>query len=196
LIKELVMTPSKVYHGYFRGQRKNYFSPVMFFLLSIGLLIFLGNEVANLEDQITHRNDEFGRYLHQYQKIRYLICIPLISLFTWAFFYKRFNLAECVAFWFFCLGLACIIGSISCLPQALFIHHRDTVRYYADWLSWIMVMIHIFIVFFDRKVWSAIKCFLLGCSYYLILVYIYTFIAWDAGIPVTFNIYDIIRSIF
>ena len=31
LVKDLFLQPKKVYHGYFVGQRKTYFSPVTFF---------------------------------------------------------------------------------------------------------------------------------------------------------------------
>lgn len=197
LTKELLITPGKVYNGYISGKRKSYFSPVMFFLLTIGLLIFLNGKVSDYENHITHRNDEFNKYLYQhYQKLRYLVCIPIIGLISWLFFYKRYNLAETLSFWFFCLGLACVIGIISFLPQMIFIPHRDTVRYIFDWISWIVVVIHIFIFFFNRSWWSAAKCVLLGILYYLILVYIYSYLASQEGFPVSYNLFDIIRQVF
>src|SRR6476646_10857932 len=50
LIKDLFIRPVSVYDGYFGGQRKKYFSPVLFFLVTAGILTFLYPYVFDYED--------------------------------------------------------------------------------------------------------------------------------------------------
>jgi hypothetical protein len=185
-----------VYTSYFSGKRKTYFSPVMFFLIMAGLVVVLGEKLWDFEDYITGRNDEFGRILHRYEKIRFVIFIPLISLLTWLFFYKRYNLAESITFWFFCMGTISFFGILSYLPEAIFIKHRNTIRYFADWLIMIVMFIHIFKVFFERTWWSGIKCFLLGFISYISLAYIFLLLAYYKGLDIDFNLWHLLKDIF
>lgn len=196
LTKDLLISPKEVYLGYFSGKRKTYFSPVMFFLIMIGLVVFLGEKLWDWEDFITQRNDEFGRILHRYEKVRFIIFIPFISLISWIFFYKKYNLAECITFWFFCLGIISFLGILSYVPEAIFIRHRDSIRYFADWLIMIILFIHIFKVFFDRTWWSGIKCFILGFISYIGLIYIFLLLAYYNGLNVDLNLLHVIKDIF
>ncbi len=196
LSKDLLITPSKVYAGYFNGKRKTYFSPVMFFLITVGLIVFLGERLWDLEDYITSRNDEFGRILHRYEKFRFIIFIPVITFITWAFFYKKYNLAESFTFWFFCLGTISFIGLLTYIPQAIFIRNRDTVGYFADRLVVIVMFIHIFKVFFTKTWWSGIKCLLLGIIAYILLAYAYLLFAYYKGLNVDFGLWNLLKDIF
>lgn len=196
LTKDLLVVPKKVYTNYFRGKRKTYFSPVMFFLIMAGLVVVLGEKLWDFEDHITGRNDEFGRILHRYEKIRFVIFIPLISLLTWLFFYKKYNLAESITFWFFCMGIISFFGILSYLPEIIFIKHRDTIRYFADWLIMIVMFSHIFKVFFEQTWWSGIKCFLLGFISYVSLAYIFLLLAYYKGLDINFNLWHLLKDIF
>ena len=197
LIKEFFISPGKVYAGYFGGKRKTYFSPVMFFLLSMGLLIFLGDKLSDREMYVTN-NDQVlvQKILYHYQKIRYLIFIPVIGCITWLFFYKRFNLAECLAFWFFCIGFVSVIEIISFLPQFIFVHHRHFIRVIVDWLAMFIIFIHMLLVFFNKTWFSAVKCFFLTAVSYFILVYILNYIAYLNGLGYTFDFLKIVKQIF
>ena len=193
LSKELLISPRKMYMSYFSGKRKTYFSPVMIFLLAIGLLIFLGDRLWDLEHSLTNKPYAFERLINRLDKVRYLIFIPLISLLTWLFFYKRFNVAECLTFWFFCLGLVNIFGIISCLPQFLFMKYRHPINYFSDWIVWIIILTHIFIVFFNRTWWSGIKCFILALSMYILLSYISLLLAYSKGLSIDFNFWHVVN---
>jgi ribosomal protein L32 len=105
LVKDLFLHPKLVYTSYFKGQRKKYFSPVLFFILTAGLLTILYPYVFNYEDQITHRHNEWGREIYHFTKYRALLLLPFQALLTWLFFYKRYNLAEITVFWLYTLGL-------------------------------------------------------------------------------------------
>src|SRR5258708_3168998 len=51
LIKDLCFHPKSVYENYFKGHRKSYFSPVLFFLVTAGLLAYLYGFVYDYEDK-------------------------------------------------------------------------------------------------------------------------------------------------
>ena len=196
LTKGLLFSPAKVYTGYFSGKRKTYFSPVTFFLLSMGLLVFLGTKMINWDTSVTGRANHVEKILFGFQKIRYIIFIPVISLITWLFFYKRYNLAECLCFWLFCIGTVVVLELVSYLPQFIWVKERHVIRYYTDWLVWLAIVFHIVIVFGDRSLLSYIKCIVLGIGTYFILVYIYKFLGYLQGYNADFNFSHILKDIF
>jgi Protein of unknown function (DUF3667) len=197
LVKELFIAPGNMYRNYFSGKRKSYFSPVMFFLLAMGLLILVGSKLLDMEHTITGRDNHFDRTMYSYQKIRYLFFIPIISLITLAFFRKRYNLAECLAFWFLCTGFICVADLLIYIPRFLFIKQQQAINYWGDWLIWLLIVLHLYIVFFHKTVWSAIGCFILGVLSYLLLVYIYGLLAYSKGYYyIDLNPWHIIKHVF
>jgi Protein of unknown function (DUF3667) len=197
LTKELFIRPRRVYNGYFLGKRKTYFSPVMFFLLAIGLLIFFGDKLFDREMELTgDKNLVFQKFLHHYQKIRYLIFIPVISTITWLFFYQRYNFSECLVFWFFCTGFISVVEIFSYLPQYFFVHHRYVIRYITDWLAWLIILWHLLLVFSGRQLRGVIKSVFLAVLAYFILVYILNYFAYLNGIDYSFNPVRIFKEVF
>jgi Protein of unknown function (DUF3667) len=196
LAKELLFFPGKLYAGYFSGKRKTYFSPVAFFLLLMGLALFFGDKLIRYEGAVAGRSNQFELTLFSLQKIRYLVFIPLISLLTLAFFHKRFNLAECLAFWFLCMGMVVLVELISYLFQFCFIHIRHPIQYYTDWLVFILILVHLFAVFPKGKIVNNFICVLLGLSTYFLLVYIYKFLGHLKGFEADFNFWHIIQQVF
>ncbi|MBP8243000.1 MAG: DUF3667 domain-containing protein [Chitinophagaceae bacterium] len=196
LSRDILFAPRKLYRSYFSGKRKTYFSPVTFFLLGMGLLIFLGGQLLNWDTHQTGNSNDVERILFQFQKIRYLIFIPVISLLTWALFHKTHNLAECFAFWFFCIGAIILIELISFIPQFAWVDQRHMIRYITDWLIWFFILFHLFLVFGDRGFWAILKCIFLGLSTYFVLVYIYKLLGYWQGFNADFNFWNIIKAVF
>lgn len=199
--KELLFTPGKLYSNYFSGKRKTYFSPVTFFLLLMGLALIAGDRLIRYDRQMhgidpANIRHDAERVLFSFQKIRYLLFIPLISLLTWLFFYRRFNLAECLAFWFFCLGMVVMVELLSYGIQFLFIYQRHTIHYFTDWLVFAMLLWHLFAVFARGNRKSIAGSVILGLASYFLLVYIYKFLAHLQGYNTDFNFVHIIRSVF
>jgi len=193
---DIMIRPAKVYHGYFKGKRKTYFSPVMFFLLLAGIYVIMGEKLWDWEDHITGRHDEFGRLLHRLEKERFLIFMPVISLITWGLFYKRYNFAESLTFWFFCSGATFIAGILGYIPQFIWVQHRDVIRYWADWIVFGMILWHVFVVFYKKDWWSGIRCVLLAVICYFLLVYAFALLAYREGVPLELNPWQILKSIF
>lgn len=196
LLKDIFLSPGLFYQNYFAGKRKTYFSPVTFFLLGMGLLIFFGNKLVSLDSHVTGNANDTERVFMQLQKLRYLVFIPVISLLTWAMFYQRYNLAECIAFWFFCCGAFIVIELASYAIQFAWIKQRHNIRYVTDWLIWLFIVWHIFLVFGQRRVLNILKCILLGLSVYFVLVYIYKLLGYLQGYHADFSFWNIIKAIF
>lgn len=105
LIKDLIIHPKHVYLNYFNGQRKKYFSPVTFFLITTAILIFIGIKVFDYEDYKLKMFDEFGKYVLTETKFISLLLLPFEILLTWLLFLKCYNLAKNIVFWLFLNGL-------------------------------------------------------------------------------------------
>ncbi len=98
LTKDLIFRPQSVYLNYFAGQRKKYFSPVTFFLITVGILLLLGVKIFDYEDYKFKTFNEFGRYALLETKFKTILLLPFEVLLTWLFFHKRYNLAKNIVF--------------------------------------------------------------------------------------------------
>ncbi|MEO5893069.1 MAG: DUF3667 domain-containing protein [Ferruginibacter sp.] len=177
LFADLLMRPATAYQNYFDGRRKSYFSPVVFFLLSFGLFIYLDQQVYNYEDHITKLrtghlyNNEIGRFLQEHAKYIALTLLPVEAFLTYAFFYKRHNLAECITFWLFCVGFTNVIMILATPFRLLFITQKSNVDYI---LSLVVMGVYFWhtIAVFGAGIWNKIKCILLVLIVSIINVYI------------------------
>ena len=142
LIKDLFAHPVSVYEGYFAGQRKKYFSPILFFLVTAGLLVFLYPYVFDYEDKVTHMNNEFGREMHHLVKYRALILLPVEALLLWLVFHKRFNLAELTVFMLFCLGFTYTIRIAAMPVYFLMIRHKSAIDNTLLIISYLVIFFH------------------------------------------------------
>ena len=117
LLKELATKPGMVAREYVVGKRKSYFNPFNFFLIMMGLFVFLNlyfkppvkkNEpnpyvLARIPTEagkqkyiaMMHRVGQATGFFSKHGNIVAMVAVPFISLLTWLFFYKRkFNYAE------------------------------------------------------------------------------------------------------
>src|SRR4051812_11029331 len=102
LIKDLASVPGRAYRLYFSGHRASYYNPVLFFLLTAGLSIYIGDKIFEYEDYVNQMNNEFGKFVLDHTKLLNLGLLPIEALLTWALFFKRYSFVECVVFWLFC----------------------------------------------------------------------------------------------
>jgi hypothetical protein len=142
LIKDLFTHPVSVYEGYFGGQRKRYFSPVLFFLVTAGILAYLYPHVFDYEDEVTNRHNEFGREMYHLVKYRALILLPIEALLLWLVFHKRFNLAEVMVFMLFCLGFTYTIRIIVMPFYFLFISNKTLIDNILLIVTYLIILLH------------------------------------------------------
>jgi hypothetical protein len=161
LIKYLFLHPGSVYKNYFKGQRKHYFSPIIFFLVAAGLLVYLDGLVFDYDDKINHTHNEFGRGLSHLIKYRALVLLPVETLLTWAIFRKRFNLAEVTSFWLFCMGFVYTINIILIPLYFPLIRHKHFLDVSMSLLTYIVIFWHGSVVLANRKWYNILLIFVL-----------------------------------
>jgi Protein of unknown function (DUF3667) len=160
LIKDLFFRPKTVYLNYFSGQRKKYFSPVTFFLLSVAILLFLGLKVFDYEDYKFKTLNEFGRYALLETKFKTILLLPFEILMTWILFFKRYNLAKNIVFWLYLNGFLFTIKIILTPLYFPFIYHKSFFDISIQLIQFIIMAVHLILVFGNKK-WINIILLLL-----------------------------------
>jgi len=117
LLKSLATKPGTTAREYLRGRRKTYFNPFTFFLLVMGMFVFLNMyfkppEKKRVPDarvlerisseggkhqyiSMMNRADQVSRVTRNNGNVLAMVAIPYISLVTWLFFRKsKYNYAE------------------------------------------------------------------------------------------------------
>ena len=153
LIKDLFFHPKSVYLNYFSGQRKKYFSPVTFFFVMVGLLLFLGIQVFDYEDFKFATRNEFGRYALLETKFKSLLLLPLEILLTWLLFRKQYNLAKNIVFWLFLNGFLFTIKILLTPIYFLFISSKSFIDISIQIIQYFVLFIHLILIF-SRKKWT------------------------------------------
>lgn len=161
LIKDLFLKPKQVYLGYFAGQRKTYFSPVTFFLISIAMMLFIGLQIFAYEDYVVNMRDEFGKYSLIGTKFKTIIILPFVTFFTWLISRKQFNLAKNIVFWLFLFGLTFVIKIIVTPFYFLLIEFKEVIDFVITYVQFIFIFIHLILVFGNKNWLKIVYCFLL-----------------------------------
>lgn len=159
---DLLLRPRTTYENYFSGHRKKYFSPVIFFLVSFGIYIFLDQKVFDYQDHVTLLkngqaiNDEFTRYVQEHIKTAALIMLPIQALLSWGLFFRRRNLAECIVFWLFCTGFVNTVLTLLTPLRLLLIDEKLTVDFILNLLGILIILVHARAVF-GNKLLNSLK---------------------------------------
>lgn len=159
LIKDLFLSPKSVYLNYFAGQRKKYFSPVTFFLISAGILLFFGIKIFDYEDYKIKEFNEFGRYALLETKFKTLLLLPFEIFITWALFGKRYNLAKNIVFWLYLNGLLFTIKIILTPIYFAFIANKDEIDLLVNIIQYLVLFTHLILIFGNRKLMNIILLF-------------------------------------
>ena len=201
LIKELAIKPKKAYLGYFNGARKTYFSPVVFFLVTFGLYIYLDQKVFDREDYIhrafnqVHYN-EYGRRYHLQLKYIALTLLPFQALLSWLFFFRKRNLAECIAFWLYCTGFVNVLWIVATPVRLWLIDDKAMTDFVIDKLCIFIMLVHAWRVFGTsaiNKLLVMVMIFLLS----VINIYITFYFIIHSDIPAYYpSLPEAIREVF
>ncbi len=198
---DLLLRPAVAYNNYFSGRRKEYFSPVVFFLLSFGLYIYLDQQVFDYQDYIFKQhtghlfNNEIGRFVQEHAKYIALALLPVQSLVSYAFFSKRYNLAECITFWLFCVAFTNTVMILATPLRLLLINEKGTVDFILSLIVLAVYLWHLLAVF-GAGVWNKLKCLLLVLIVSIANLYM-TFYFLSLITPAYYpNFWDSLRIIF
>lgn|GEM_PF-540222 len=185
LIKDLTLRPARVYNAYFSGARKTYFSPVVFFLLSFGIYIFLDQKVFDYEDYIVHKYNEYNRLYHLQLKYIALTWLPFQALLSYLLFFRRRNLAECIVFWLYCTGFVNVVLIVLTPIRFWLIHHTELLNNILGALGVLIMLIHAWKVF-GSTLGHKMLLMLLMFALLLIKVYISFFYVIHVHVPVKY----------
>jgi hypothetical protein len=162
LLKDLLVRPGDAYRKYFSGHRASYFNPVLFFLLTAGFSIFLGDKIFAYEDAVNKMNNEFGKFVLDNTKLIGLLLLPVQASITWAFFFRRFSLVECTVFWLFANGFVFVFKIIATPVYFALIHHKSTTDFIVNRLVFLIMLWQLLALFGSRPKWySWPACFLI-----------------------------------
>ncbi len=161
LVKDLFFRPQSVYLNYFSGQRKKYFSPVTFFLITVGVLLFLGIKVFDYEDYKFKVLNEFGRYALLETKFKSLLLLPIEILLTWLFFHKQYNLAKNIVFWLYLNGFLFSVKILLTPFYFPFIDYKSFIDIAIQVIQYLFIFIHLMLVFGNRKWFNNALLFVL-----------------------------------
>ncbi len=105
--KELIFRPAKSIKNFIEGKRVNFYKPFAYVILMstiTSLLVYLidlyirANRDVEIiyvdKDSIRYYFALAGRFFANYQSVFYFLMIPFVSIFSWIFFFKRFNFWE------------------------------------------------------------------------------------------------------
>jgi hypothetical protein len=173
LIKDLFMRPKSVYLNYFLGQRKKYFSPVTFFLMTIGILLFLMIIIFDFEDYKFKTFNEFGRFSLLETKFKTLLLLPFEFLLTWILFHKQYNLAKNIVFWLYLNGFLFTIKIILTPLYFPLIAYKSILDISIQAFQYLILLVHLILVFGNRK-WLNIILLFFVTNLILISDYILT----------------------
>ncbi|MBD1394149.1 DUF3667 domain-containing protein [Mucilaginibacter sp. ZB1P21] len=179
LIKDMFTHPVSVYEGYFGGQRKKYFSPVLFFLVTAGILAYLYPHVFDYEDRVTNMHNEFGRAMYHMVKYRALILLPVEALLLWLVFHKRFNLAEVMVFMLFCLGFTYTICIVAMPVYFLLITHKAFIDNTLIIVTYLIILLHGSLVLARKQPAYLLAMVLLVNAFYLMDGFLQLYLLFD-----------------
>jgi hypothetical protein len=113
----LATRPGKVAREYLAGARKRYFSPLNFYFVVAGILVFMTSMFYKIDEKrlnrmeaqvmlikdpvqkkhmmaLAHRIQNTTKYTSKYSNIMNMISTPLVTVFFWLCFRKRYNYME------------------------------------------------------------------------------------------------------
>ncbi|WP_316786784.1 DUF3667 domain-containing protein [Pedobacter frigiditerrae] len=160
LLKDLVIHPRSFYANYFNGQRKKYFSPILFFILTAGAVALLYGYVFAYQDKIFNTNNEFGKVVFHETKFKALLILPVQILLSWIAFRKYFNLAEVAVFWLFTLGLSYCLRIVAIPLYFPLIAYKDEIDLTLFYLSYLLILWQ-GLVLFGKNFWSIVGFFII-----------------------------------
>ena len=189
-LKGLIRNPGKLFRNYLSGQRKKYYRPVAFFILTTVLYIL----IRALIGFDPFRNSAFqvqdgtgtGTYLVDARNFMLLninnflfVFVFTLALFSKLFFFRRYSLAEFTAISFYLLGIYTLLATVNMF----------FIQYVSDSMQALAILIMFFYFLFAmvsllRKplFWILLKCIMV----YFVSVLSYFVIAYGLSFIIVY----------
>ena len=186
LFWDLIVRPGQTIKNYLAGQRKRYFSPFTFYIVTTSLLILVAHWVFKKEDKELKVYNDIGKYVAQSLNYFLLPILPVVAVLLWLFFKRNFkNLAEAFVLAIFGFGGLNFFLLICNSIFYFFIDLHYNYNGYAVLIGYIY-MFYIFFNFFKPlKVLGLIKLLLLTfCFYILVEMIAKRLLLFEYGVPI------------
>ncbi len=196
LFWDMAAKPGITINNYLKGQRKRYFSPFTFYIVTTSLLILSTHWVFKYEDAKFHINNEFGNYVAQNLNYILLCSIPVITILFWLMFKRYFsNLAEAFTLMMFTYGALNFYLIICNLFFFIFIRLHYVYMGYANLIGYFFVFYIIYSFLRPLSFWNVLKLLLMVFFFYIIVQLIgpaISLIIYGVPIKILINSFSII----
>lgn len=156
LVKELALRPGEVVKEYVAGERKKYYNPFNFFLITVAISAFLSAYFHLFDIDINSANPVSAMTTSRVNWI-FIASVPIQSSFTWLFFRKKkYNFAENVVFHCFLGGFRFIFFL---LIFTVFVSLFRQQYYYVLGIYLLLYMLFVIWAarqFFEENIWLTI----------------------------------------
>ena len=189
-LKGLILNPGKLLRNYLSGQRKRYYKPVAFFILTTVLYIL----IRALIGFDPFRNSAFqvqdgtgtGTYLMDARNFMLLninnflfVFVFTLALFSKLFFYRRYSLAEFTAISFYLLGIYTLLATVN----MFFIQYvSDSLQILAILVMFLYFLFAMASLLQKPLIWILLKCVFV----YFISFFFYYAIAYGLSIIIVY----------
>jgi Protein of unknown function (DUF3667) len=144
LLKRLVFQPGIVAREYIEGKRKKYFKPLNFFLIVVGIVVFMTSTLHTVDDnrsrnieQAAERVDDpemkkqmiemagrlrmVGKVTSKYTNIINMVATPLLTILFWlAYLRGRYNYVEHLVANMYFVGFIMLFYALAIVPMLYF----------------------------------------------------------------------------
>ena len=156
LTKALALQPGKAIRAYLKGRRKQYYDPLKYLTLSVGISV-LATEYFDLMSATSPRSNPVTIFVARHINVIFMLSVPVAAFFSWLFFSKkRYNYAEHLALHAFAGGFRTIFYLLIFTPfVALFREQYNAILllYFGAWTSY---LIWINRQLFEEPLWLVI----------------------------------------
>ena len=121
LLKWLPFKPGIVSKDYVNGQRKKYFNPFTFLILTIGITSFLSANFNLLASSTAELHNPVSIFMSKHINLIIFLTVPIIGLFTYLLFRKeKINFAECLIISCYTSGIRSVFFVVVVTPLIIF----------------------------------------------------------------------------
>ncbi|MEO5944280.1 MAG: DUF3667 domain-containing protein [Ferruginibacter sp.] len=182
----MIRHPGVVIREYIEGQRKKYFNPYTFYIVTTAILIFITSQVFKYEDKLFDFRNEYGQFLNLHRNIINICCLPVVALLLQLFFYKKkYNYAEWITFLVFAFGFINFFEIFIQLLYFPFISYHSWLANYTDMAGYIIFLLVLIRFTEAKKWWQILECFLVVLIIYFFVELVAQLIALGIwGVPI------------
>lgn len=186
-LRELIVNPGKLLRNYLGGQRKKYYKPVAFFILTTVLYILIRaligfdpfrNDAFQVQDGVdgaTKFEEARNYFLLNINNLLFIFVFTL-AVFSKLFYYRRYSLAEFLVISFYLLGIYTLLSTIDIVIIQFITDKAQGVRILVMMIYFIYAMLS----FLKRPIFvvvlKSLVVYLLSFVFYFVTSYLLSYL--------------------